>query len=65
MKNLFTFIAIMLAFMVGAIEVNAQALDGSYTVTQGSTVTVQIGAAYQTTLARATNVSYTWTAANS
>lgn len=65
MKNLFTFIAIMLAFMVGTAEVNAQALDGTYTVTQGNTVTVQIGAAYQTTLARATNVSYTWTAANS
>lgn len=65
MKNLFTFIAIMLACVVGTVEVNAQALDGTYTVTQGSTVTVQIGAAYQTTLARATNVSYTWTAANS
>lgn len=65
MKNLFTFIAIMLTFVVGTTEVNAQALDGTYTVTQGSTVTVQIGAAYQTTLSRATNVSYTWTAANS
>lgn len=65
MKNLFTFIAIMLALIVSANKVNAQALDGSYTVTQGSTVTVQIGAAYQTTLKRATNVTYTWTAANS
>lgn len=65
MKNLFTFIAIMLTFVVGTTEVNAQALDGTYTVTQGNTVTVQIGAAYQTTLSRATNVSYTWTAANS
>lgn len=64
MKNFFTFIAIMLAFMGGTAEVNAQALDGTYTVTQGNTVTVQIGAAYQTTLARATNVSYTWNAAN-
>jgi len=65
MKNLFTFIATMLAFVVGTTEAHAQALDGSYTVTQGSTVTVQIGAAYQTTLKRATNVTYTWTAANS
>lgn len=66
MKNLFAFIAIMLAFVVGTVEANAQALDGSYTVSQGSsTVTVQIGAAYQATLARATNVSYTWTTANS
>lgn len=65
MKNLFTFIVIMLAFVGSKFEVNAQALDGSYTVTQGSTVTVQIGAAYQRTLAGATNISYTWTAANS
>jgi len=65
MKNLFTFIAIMLAFVVSTAEVNAQTLDGTYTVTQGSTVTVQIGAAYQSTLKRATNVNYTWSAANS
>jgi len=65
MKNIFTLIAIMLAFAVGTTEVHSQALDGSYTVTQGSTVTVQIGAAYQSTLRRATNISYTWTAANS
>lgn len=65
MKNLFTFIAIMLAMAAGAANANAQALDGSYTVTQGSTVTVEIGAAYQTTLNRATNITYTWTAANS
>lgn len=65
MKNIFTLITLVLALIAGSIKVNAQALDGSYTVTQGSTVTVQIGAAYQSTLARATNVTYTWTAANS
>lgn len=65
MKNLFALIAILMAVVTGTSKVNAQALDGSYTVTQGSTVTVQIGAAYQRTLAGATNVSYTWTVANS
>lgn len=65
MKNIFTFIAATLAFVAGAAEANAQALDGTYTVVQGNTITVQIGAAYQSTLKRATNISYTWTAANS
>lgn len=65
MKNIFTLITLVLALFAGSTKVNAQALDGSYSVTQGSTVTVQIGAAYQSTLARATNVTYTWTAANS
>lgn len=65
MKNLLTFINVILFIIVGIAKADAQALDGTYTVTQGSTVTVQIGAAYQTTLNRATNVTYTWTAANS
>lgn len=65
MKNVFSFIAFMLAVIAGTTEVSAQLLDGTYTVIQGNTVTVQISNAYQTTLDRATNVSYTWTAANS
>lgn len=60
-----SFISVVLAFVAGVSIANAQALDGTYTVTQGSTVTVQIGATYQTTLKRATNINYTWTAANS
>lgn len=65
MRRILTLIAIVLAFVAGSMKTNAQALDGTYTVTQGNTVTVQIGAAYQSTLAKATNISYTWTAANS
>jgi len=65
MKNILTFIAVVLALVGVSAKANAQALDGTYTVVQGNAVTVQIGAAYQSTLKRATNVSYTWTAANS
>jgi len=65
MKKLFTIFSVFLLAFVAIPEANAQSLDGTYTVIQGNTVTVQIGAAYQSTLKRATNVSYNWSVANS
>ena len=47
------------------IKAFSQIKDGEATVIQGSTTTVSIGAAYQSTLNRATGINYTWTAGSS
>ena len=65
MKKLLTSIVIAILAILTCVQANAQALDGTYTVVQGNTVTVQIGSAYVTTLKRATNISATWTTSSS
>lgn len=64
MKNLKLF-SVLLLTIISATQTFAQIKDGEATVTQGSTTTVSIGTAYQTTLNRATGISYTWTAGSS
>lgn len=65
MKNVFKTLTLLLIAIFSATETSAQIKDGDATVAQGSTTTVSIGSAYQTTLNRATSINYTWTASNS
>lgn len=62
MKNLYKFVSALLLMIISASQAFAQIKDGEATVIQGSTTTVSIGAAYQSTLNRATGINYTWTA---
>lgn len=64
MKNFLNILSALLLLSFSASQASAQIKDGEATVMQGSTVTVSIGAAYQSTLSRATSISYTWTAGN-
>lgn len=61
MNNLLKILTLLLVAVYSATEASAQIKDGDATVVQGSTTTVSIGSAYQTTLNRATNINYTWT----
>lgn len=65
MKNLYKFVSVLLLMIISASQAFAQIKDGEATVIQGSTTTVSIGAAYQSTLNRATGINYTWTAGSS
>lgn len=65
MKNLYKFVSALLLMVISASQAFAQIKDGEATVIQGSTTTVSIGAAYQSTLNRATGINYTWTAGSS
>lgn len=65
MKNLYKFVSALLLMIISASQAFAQIKDGEATVIQGSTTTVSIGAAYQSTLNRATGINYTWTAGSS
>mgnify|MGYP000773255744 FL=1 len=65
MKNLYKFISVLLLMIISASHAFAQIKDGEATVIQGSTTIVSIGAAYQSTLNRATGINYTWTAGSS
>ena len=67
MKSINRFFYLMMFAILATFSehANAQLKDGEATVVEGSTVTVSIGTAYQTTLNRATGISYTWTASSS
>lgn len=65
MKNLYKLVSLLLLMIISASQAFAQIKDGEATVIQGSTTTVSIGAAYQSTLNRATSINYTWTAGSS
>lgn len=65
MKNLFKLFSVLMLLAIASSQASAQIKDGEATVIQGSTTTVSIGSAYQTTLNRATGISYTWTTGNS
>lgn len=65
MKNLYKLVSVLLLMIISASQAFAQIKDGEATVIQGSTTTVSIGAAYQSTLNRATGINYTWTAGSS
>lgn len=65
MKNLYKLVSALLLMIISANQAFAQIKDGEATVIQGSTTTVSIGAAYQSTLNRATGINYTWTAGSS
>ena len=65
MKNFLKLFSVLMLMVVSANQVYAQIKDGEATVTQGNTVTVSIGAAYQSTLNRATGINYTWTTSSS
>lgn len=65
MKNLYKFVSALSLMIISASQAFAQIKDGEATVIQGSTTTVSIGAAYQSTLNRATGINYTWTAGSS
>lgn len=65
MKNLYKFVSALLLMIISASQAFAQIKDGEATVIQGSTTTVSIGAAYQSTLNRATGINYTWSAGSS
>lgn len=66
MKHIFHISITLLLFIFAFNQnANAQALDGSYTVTQGSNVTVSIGNAYISTLNKASSVSAIWTTSSS
>ena len=65
MKNFLKLFSVLMLMVVSANQVYAQIKDGEATVTQGNTVTVSIGAAYQSTLNRATGITYTWTTSSS
>lgn len=65
MKNFLKLFSVLMLMVVSANQVYAQIKDGEATVTQGSTVTVSIGAAYQSTLNKATRINYTWTTSSS
>lgn len=65
MKGFLRILSALLLSIVSAQFASAQIKDGEATVIQGSTITVSIGAAYQSTLNRATGINYTWTAGSS
>lgn len=65
MKNFFKLFTVLLLMVVSSNQAFAQLKDGEATVIQGSTTTVSIGTAYQSTLNRATSINYTWTAGSS
>lgn len=65
MKNLLKALSLLLVAVFSVSEASAQVKDGEATVIQGSTTSVSIGSAYQTTLNRATGINYTWTASSS
>lgn len=61
MKSFLLSISMML---LAVASVFAAAKDGEASVYQGYTTTVQIGSAYQRTLAKATGINYRWTSSN-
>lgn len=65
MKNFFKLFSVLMLMIISASQAFAQIKDGEATVIQGSTTTVSIGAAYQSTLNRATGINYTWTVGSS
>lgn len=65
MKNLYKLFTVLLLMIISASQAFAQIKDGEATVIQGSTTTISIGLAYQSTLNRATGINYTWTAGSS
>lgn len=65
MKNLIKTLMLLMLVVFTATSAAAQIKDGDATVIQGSTTTVSIGSAYQSTLNRATSINYTWTASSS
>lgn len=65
MKNLYKLVSVLMLMIISASQAFAQIKDGEATVIQGSTTTVSIGAAYQSTLNRATGINYTWTTGSS
>ena len=65
MKNFLKLFSALMLMIISANQAFAQIKDGEATVIQGSTVTVSIGSAYQSTLNKATGISYTWTASSS
>lgn len=65
MKKLLKFFAVVVLMALSAYQASAQIKDGETTVTVGETTTVSIGLAYQSTLNRATGISYNWSASNS
>lgn len=65
MKNIFRTLMLLMLVVFTATSAAAQIKDGDATVIQGSTTTVSIGSAYQSTLNRATSINYTWTASSS
>lgn len=65
MKHLFKLFSGLMLVVISTSQAFAQIKDGEATVIQGSTTTVSIGAAYQSTLNRATGINYTWTAGSS
>lgn len=65
MKNLYKLVSVLMLMIISASQAFAHIKDGEATVIQGSTTTVSIGAAYQSTLNRATGINYTWTAGSS
>lgn len=65
MRNYFRLFLLVMLMIISASQAFAQIKDGEATVIQGSTTTVSIGAAYQSTLNRATGINYTWTAGSS
>ncbi len=65
MKIFLRLLPVLMMLILSANQTNAQIKDGEATVTQGSTTTVSIGAAYARTLAQATSVSASWTASSS
>lgn len=65
MKNLYKLVSVLMLMIISASQAFAQIKDGEATVIQGSTTTISIGAAYQSTLNRATGINYTWTAGSS
>lgn len=58
-------IIVLAIFLFLPATLDAQIKDGSATVKQGSTITVEIGAAYARTLKKATGISYYWRAGSS
>ncbi len=65
MKNYLKLFSVLMLLIMSANQAFAQIKDGEATVVQGSTTTVSIGSAYQSTLNRATSINYTWTASSS
>ncbi len=65
MNNLYKLILVLMLMIISASQAFAQIKDGEATVIQGSTTTVSIGSAYQSTLNRATGINYTWSAGSS
>lgn len=65
MRNYYRLFLLVMLMIISASQVFAQIKNGEATVIQGSTTTVAIGSAYQSTLNRATGINYTWTAGSS